>query len=211
VSFIPNGIDMSAFRPARDGEREALRRELGWDETPRALFVGRLVRKKGVDEVAAAAAAAGGRFRAVLVGPGDEERLRGRPHVDVLGPRPRDAVARLYRAADCLLLPSYGEGFPVVAQEALSSGLPVILRAAHDYRTYGSHGSDGLMLVSGGPADFAAAVERAVGDPAERRRLSEAALGLARDLFSWDACVDRHLELYRAVADGLRVNGAGPA
>ncbi len=127
----------------------------------------------------------------------------------MLGPRPRTEVARLYRAADCLLLPSFGEGFPVVAQEALSSGLPVILRAAHDYDTYQRHGSDGLILISGDAAAFARAVERATADPAERARLSDAALELARTVFSWDACVESHLELYRRAGEGLDPRGVG--
>lgn len=204
VTFIPNGIDVSQFRPPSGGEREALRQELGWDDTPRALFVGRLVQKKGVDEVVAAAAEGDGRFRAVLVGPGNRGRLSGRPNVDVLGPRPREEVARLYRAADCLLLPSFGEGFPVVAQEALSSGLPVILRAARDYDSYRGYGSDGLMLISGDAAAFARTVERVVGNPTERAHRSRAARDLAHEAFSWDACVERHLELYRHAGNGFR-------
>ncbi len=131
--------------------------------------------------------------------------------MDVLGPRPRDEVARLYRAADCLLLPSFGEGFPVVAQEALASGLPVILRAAHDYTTYERHGSDGLIMISGDAASFARAVERTTLDPVERERLSRAAVDLAHVVFSWDACVESHLELYRRAGEGLDPTGVGLA
>ena len=69
VLVLPNGVDTTLFRPPLDGEREALRRELGWDDTPRVLFVGRLVAKKGIEAALAATAAAGGAFRLVVAGP----------------------------------------------------------------------------------------------------------------------------------------------
>jgi len=60
VEVIANGVDTTAYRPAADpAERAALRADLGWDDTPRVLFVGRLVAKKGVDAALAAADAGG--------------------------------------------------------------------------------------------------------------------------------------------------------
>ena len=126
VLQIPNGIDTSLFRPAQNGEREALRREFGWDDLPRVLFVGRLVAKKGLDTALAAAAAALGKFELVVAGPGPLQP-ESSPGVRVLGPLESERVAQLYRAADALLLPSRGEGFPVTVQEAMASGLPVVM------------------------------------------------------------------------------------
>src|SRR5215470_4869846 len=39
---IANGVDGERYRPPAPGERESLCRGLGWDATPRLLFVGRL-------------------------------------------------------------------------------------------------------------------------------------------------------------------------
>ncbi|HEY0787681.1 MAG TPA: glycosyltransferase, partial [Thermoanaerobaculia bacterium] len=43
IRTIRNGIDLSRYRPAEASERRRLRQDLGWDEVPRVLFVGRLV------------------------------------------------------------------------------------------------------------------------------------------------------------------------
>ena len=48
------------------------------------------------------------------------------PNVHVLKNRKGQSLAELYQAADLLLIPSYGEGFPLVIQEAMACGLPVI-------------------------------------------------------------------------------------
>lgn len=186
---IENGVDTDRYRPPSEGERERLRAELGWDERPRALFVGRLVAKKGVD-VALAAAAAGG-FELVVAGPG---RLPAGapPNVTALGALPPARVAELYRAADAFLLPSRGEGFPLTVQEAMASGLPVVLAEDPAYRAHlEGAGRGAALLPPDGPA-MAEAVSRLAGDAGARA----AAAGHARMQFSWHRAADAHERLY---------------
>ena len=113
VVTIANGVDTAAYRPPEPGEREALRAALGWDERPRVLFVGRLVAKKGIDLAIGAAQRAAGAFELVVAGPGRAPEVLP-ASVRVLGAQPPARVAELYRAADALVLPSHGEGFPIV-------------------------------------------------------------------------------------------------
>jgi glycosyltransferase involved in cell wall biosynthesis len=121
-----NGVDTSIFYPVDTGEREAIRAREGWDAAPVMLFVGRFVEKKGLSVLAALAQARPDR-RFVLVGRGPIDPARWRlANVTVLPPRRPEALADLYRAADLLVLPSVGEGFPLVVQEALASGLRTV-------------------------------------------------------------------------------------
>ena len=192
---IANGVDTRCFRPPAPGERERLRSELGWDGRRRVLLVGRLTERKGIDAAVAAARRAGGDFELVVVGPG---RLRaGGDGVRVLGAVPRVRLASLYRAADALVLPSFGEGFPITAQEAAVSGLPVVLASDPSYGEHVAAAPGAFRLVDAAPAALAAALRTlGPGDPATT--------AAAREAFSISATADQHERLYRRVAGTRR-------
>jgi D-inositol-3-phosphate glycosyltransferase len=203
VVVIPNGIDTTLFRPPLNGEREALRRELGWDDQPRVLFVGRLVAKKGLDTALAATVAAEGSYRLVVAGPGPLQP-QGARNVDVLGPIPSERVAELYRAADALLLPSRGEGFPVAVQEAMASGLPVVMSNDPSYRHYLNGAGAGVRLVPPMPAVIAQTLRSLVSDRDAWTAASEAVTRHAATAFAWDEAADRHERLYEELLAARR-------
>lgn len=194
-----NGIDTDAYRPPGPGERAALRERLGWDDRPRVLFVGRLVAKKGVDVAIATARAAGGEFELVLAGPGDVGAPAG---VRVLGAKPPAEIAELYRAADAFLLPSRGEGFPVTAQEAMASGLPVVLSDDPGYAPW-VEGS-GATLVDPRPESILERLLPLLRDAEDRERSGRAAAAHARRTFSWRRVADEHERLYERLLAGER-------
>lgn len=121
-----NGVDHMLFHPPGAEERAALRRRLQITDGPRQLlFVGRFVEKKGLATMRALAAARPD-WQVRLVGSGPIDPMTwGLPNVNVLGRQSRAELAELYRACDALVLPSVGEGFPLVVQEAMASGLPI--------------------------------------------------------------------------------------
>lgn len=122
-----NGVDSSIFRPGTPGERLAVRSELGVPAGRRfLLFVGRFVEKKGLAAVAALARQRPD-LHFVLAGQGPiDPAAWGLANVTVARGRSGETLASLYRAADLFLLPSVGEGYPLVVQEAMASGLPVL-------------------------------------------------------------------------------------
>lgn len=135
--FVPNPVDWALFSPPGPGARARAREALGWtDGRPRALFVGRLTPDKGV---VALLAAGDPSYDLVFCGPGDPAILGPlpRPGVQYLPPRPQPELVRLYHAADLLVLcPGMREGFPVVVQEALACGLPVLMTYDEGYEPY---------------------------------------------------------------------------
>jgi glycosyltransferase involved in cell wall biosynthesis len=204
VIVLPNGVDTTLFRPPLNGERDVLRRELGWDDTPRVLFVGRLVAKKGIEAALAATAAADGAFRLVVAGPGplQPQGVRG---VDVLGPIPSERVADLYRAADALLMPSRGEGFPVAVQEAMTSGLPVVMTDDPGYEAHLNGAGRGVRFVPAAPEAIAAELRSLVSDRQAWAEAGEAVRRHAQQAFSWAVAAERYELLYEELLAGRAV------
>ena len=125
--LIFNGVDTDVFQPVVKATTRELRRSLGLpDGKPVAVFVGRFVEKKGLAVLAHLA-----RLRPGIVwafagwGPLDPRRW-DLPNVQVFENLSGKSLAELYCAGDLLVLPSVGEGFPLVVQEALACGLPVV-------------------------------------------------------------------------------------
>src|SRR3954447_803597 len=191
IERIENGVDTDRSRPPEPGERERLRVELGWSgERRRVLFVGRLVAKKGLH--VALDAARHGDFELVVAGPGSLP-ADAPPNVTALGALPPARVAELYRAADAFLLPSRGEGFPLTVQEAMASGLPVVLSNDPAYRSHLDGAGPGATMLPPDGARMAAALQDLSQDA------GRAAAEHARKRFSWHAAADLHERLYRDV------------
>lgn len=129
--LIFNGVDTDVFHPVTDdAEKISARKHFGLPlDRSVALFVGRFVEKKGLDILRQAAQMDRDTVWAFAGwGPLDPSTW-GLPNVRVFSGLSEATLAPLYRASDAFVLPSIGEGFPLVLQEALASGLPAICSA----------------------------------------------------------------------------------
>jgi glycosyltransferase involved in cell wall biosynthesis len=191
------------------------------NDVAQLLFVGRLLREKGLFELveALADANAGSPADLSIVGEGPVHeqlaaevlRLRLDERVTFRGYLHGDELAAAYRAADIFVLPSWSEGFPTVIAEAMGHGLPVIttrIRGAADH------------LVEGENALFCevrdvAGLERAIGtlaaDAELRRRMAAANLERVR-IFEPDIVAREYLAvLEEVVGDGSAAERVGAA
>ncbi len=125
--IIPNGLDSLVFKAPLPDKRYWLRQQFALrEEQPVVMFAGRFVEKKGL-EVIRRLAVNLPEWRFWLAGQGRVSPERwGLPNVHVFAGRSGESLAELYGAADILVSPGYGEGFPLVVQEALACGLPVV-------------------------------------------------------------------------------------
>lgn len=201
-AFVPNGVDANQFFPAQPDERAALRAQLGVEADELAVaFVSRFVEKKGVPFLLALAA----RFPDVkwlLAGrgpldPGDECA----PNVHVWRDKSGREIGDLLRAADLLVLPSLGEGFPLVVQEALACGTPVL--AECDLGRAEPGAKPWLHLEPLGRADdeerwnarLSAVLEEVADTPRETERRKERA-AWAQHRWNWTRCAAFYLGVF---------------
>lgn len=197
VALAYHGIDLARFpppagpRPARDGGRA--------DAPVRLLSVGRLVEKKGYDDLLAALArlppGLAWRFRHVGGGEGGRRlaaaaaRLGIADRIDWLGPQPQEAVLRELREADLFVLASRiardgdRDGLPNVLMEAQSQGLAVVATRVAAVPELILDGVSGLLVEPGDAAALAAALAGLIADPARRAALGAAGLARLRRQF----------------------------
>ena len=122
AELVFNGVDQNIFHPKTPD-----RARFGLPEHGEVMaFVGRFVEKKGLS-VLEALARARPDLHFAMAGAGPIAPDTWQLHnVHVLGKLQQSDIATLFATADYLLLPSVGEGYPLVIQEAMAVGLPVI-------------------------------------------------------------------------------------
>ena len=201
VHHIPRGIDRAAFAaPGADPFPHLPGR-------PRVVFLGRVVRAKGVETlVAAAALLRTPGVQVLLVGDGPDRArvqaaarrlgLSGRLHVT--GFVAHDRVPAVLAAADLLVLPSFYEELGTVLIEALQVGLPAVASDVGGIPEVVEHGRTGLLVAPGDPAALAQAIDAVLGDPALRARLQAGARARAAD-YDWERVTAQVHALYDAV------------
>jgi glycosyltransferase involved in cell wall biosynthesis len=173
---------------------------------PLVLAVGRLAPQKGFGTLLEAASS----WRdikpepvLVIVGEGPlEARLKSQAaalHLDARFPGHRDDVPALLAAAAVFVLPSVWEGQPLILQEALRAGVPVVATRVGGIPEI--TGEDAALLVAPGDPDrLADAVRAVLTDPALAGRMRQAALDRARALPSPDDAVASALAEYARAA-----------
>jgi starch synthase len=124
------------------------------------------------------------------------------PNVRIFSSPSRERIAELYRACDVLILPSVGEGFPLVIQEALAAGLPVVCGAETARADVAAaRFLTGVAFDMGDPESaaeaFSAALRRTIATP---RNAPERA-AFAHERYNWPAIAARYAQLARELAE----------
>ncbi len=174
-----NGIDVSHYDPGMYSEEDnkAFRKGLDFKDSDYVfVFVGRLVKDKGINEMVSAFKTIAARHpnaKLLLVGPFEKSPENVLKDSDALLPETIEFIksneqvravglqkdVRPYLAvSDCLVFPSYREGFPNVVMQAGSMGLPTIASNINGCNEIVIPGQNGVLI----PKKDAPAIEEAM-------------------------------------------------
>lgn len=131
IHYVPNGM-LPSF--TGDISASALPKDLLISSQEYILTVGRLVPEKGFHDLVTAYKASNSHLKLVIVGQADHQDeyayalvQQANDNIIFAGRRSGDELKALYKHAKVFVLPSYHEGLPIVALEAISAGTPVVL------------------------------------------------------------------------------------
>jgi glycosyltransferase involved in cell wall biosynthesis len=196
-----HGLDLGRFPPPPPAREP---RDGSDPEAPlRLLCVGRLVPKKGHDDLLAALNALPPElhWRLILIGGGElraglEARAADLGLADRIvfrGALPQPAIIAAMREADLFVLPTKPapggdrDGLPNVLMEAASQELPILATAFAGTPEFIEEDVHGTLVAPGAPDDLAEALRALAADPGRRRRLGRAARWRLVQDFSEDA------------------------
>lgn len=211
-AIIPMGVDVARFAA---GRRHVLRDSNSVaPDTRIVLFVGRLVEKKGVDDLIRAFAdsskAAKPSCRLWIVGDGSErpalERLTRQlgiaEQTRFFGMVRNDALPDFLAAADLFVGPSVvagsgdTEGMGVVFIEAFASGLCVLATNTGGIAEVVEDGVTGVLVEPRNHKQLAGAMVTLLANDEYRHKLAAQAARLARERYDWDRVAVRFHQLY---------------
>lgn len=210
LAVIPNGVPLEDFEPLppREQARAAL------DLPAAGPLIGTASRAhpvKGLDVLLEAFSSLSQDFpaaRLAIAGDGPQlpalerraARLGCERRVTFLGRR--QDVPLFLAALDAFALPSFHEGLPNAALEAMAAGLPVVASRVGGMPEAVEDGVTGFLVPPGDPRALAGALGRLLADPALARRLGEAARQRVARLYPLSRTVQETERLYEALLAG---------
>jgi glycosyltransferase involved in cell wall biosynthesis len=208
ISCVSTGVDTAQFHPF---ENSRVKRGPGFESAITILFVGRIVRAKGLDVAVKALAAIHARERGIrfkLVGPMTDARflteltnLAGTlgvlPCLDFVGEVPPEALPEHYQGATIFLYPTRVEGGqPLALLEAMANALPVVTTNIPSLTEFLAN-DVAVMVPPGDPTALAASLDSLLDNPGLCARMGSKAREVAIRYHSWRNVAESFVNVYR--------------
>lgn len=188
-AVILSGVDTEFFCPPVTERPPFANRRI------RLLFVGNLVRRKGVDLLSPILSRLGDRYELHYASGLRTPDRPLHPQAKSLGRLNLKEVCEAYKNADVLIFPSRHEGLSRVAMEAQSCGLPVVVSNASSLPESLEDGVSGHVCPVDDVEAFADAVRSITENDAVHATYRKAAREVALQKFSLDRMVDEYVDL----------------
>ena len=216
IRTVPCGVDLGEFAP---GCRSAARRELGLrDDEFVLLQLGRMVPRKGVDNVVRALGLLGRDVKArLLIVGGDSaepdpvatpeigrllaiaEECGVADRVVFTGQRQRSELRACYNAADVFVTTPWYEPFGITPLEAMASGTPVIGSAVGGIKHSVVDGITGFLVPPRQPVALAERLRQLHANPWLGQAMGRSGVRRVRALFTWERVAAELADVYQEV------------
>lgn len=172
-------------------------------DTPEILFVGQLIKGKGVDLLLEAVARLQAPWRLTVAGDGNaraalEQRARALGIADAVafvGWVPRESLDALYERCRILAVPSrWAEPFGMIGLEAMHRARPVVGFAVGGIPDWLEHGVNGYAVPERDTQAFADALTTLLGDLELTRAMGERGRRMLERAFAYDRYLENLLE-----------------
>ncbi|MBW7924899.1 MAG: glycosyltransferase family 1 protein [Burkholderiaceae bacterium] len=223
IDIVPCGFDPAELQPI---DRLAARAQLQWpNDEFTVLQLGRMVPRKGVDNVIRSIAVLKNRFgrdaRLVIAGGNSSDPAMNRTpelerlariaqdegvadRVDFIGRCDRDRLRTVYSAADVFVTTPWYEPFGITPVEAMACGCPVVGAAVGGIQDTVVDGRTGYLVPPNDPVALAERLAQLEAQPALAQRMGRAGLARARKLYTWERVARALLDVYRTAASYAR-------
>ncbi|MEU4717876.1 glycosyltransferase [Micromonospora purpureochromogenes] len=213
MALVPSGVNEEMFRPEGPvAPRDRAR--------PRILTVGRMVERKGFQDVIRALPAVPEAECVVVGGPAAEllpadsfarrlgalaESCGVADRVKLVGAVPREEMGAWYRSADVLVAAPWYEPFGLTPLEGMACGVPVIGTNVGGIADTVVDGLTGDLVPPRDPRALGTAIRRLLADRVRRFAYATAALDRIRSRYSWKRCAEQLSAVYATVSTVGRV------
>lgn len=223
IHIVPCGCNLAEFHPVN---KLAARREIGFDTDELILLqLGRMVPRKGVENVIRAAALLKGKLRSLRVlivgGESDEpdeeitpeigrlKAIAGKldilPEISFVGRKQREELKYYYSASDIFITTPWYEPFGITPLEAMSCGIPVIGAKVGGIKYTVKEGHTGMLVPPKNPEALHNAVLSMIAKPSMMRGMRKNAIARVKGLFTWDKVSRDLTEVYRICHENVMI------
>ncbi len=196
--YIPNGVgQVSYVKP------QQIKKRWGLDKDSYILYLGRLVRHKGVHYLIQAYKNLSSDKKLVIVGDSAftndyvrqlQAQAKGNPNIIFTGTQTGQVKEELLANAYFFVQPSESEGLSIALLEAMACGLPIL--ASDIAENEEPLGNGGLFFENKNEKDLTKKLNYALSHPQQMQKLGQIAQIRAKNEYAWDKIAAKVLDIY---------------
>ncbi len=219
-TYIPNGVEGSEYFVCTDplkARQKAIRNKFNLTKGPLLLFVGRVIKQKGLEYLIKAMPeilTIMPEVQLVVVGKGDKltelktlvNKLKLNDNVKFPGFVDDASLRKLLSSADIFVLPSLWEVLPVAILEAMASGKPIVCTDAGGNRELVDH-TNGIVVPKRNITALAGAVISVLSNEQRMKQMGKTSRKKALEQFNWQTIAYNTIQVYK---NEIELNKSSP-